>query len=194
MGWTSQRATFYTDDGKVDRKQEVLHLCNENSENGEWKVLKIANVGSTFYCAVQRTRPNGERYVFGEVVLTSTTSKDYFNFSYKTISEDCGPCEDNCPPSILNLLSPTNSEWANNWRKRCYENAEKARIKKQDPHSLKNLPLGAVVEFINPRTKETEQVRKTKHPMFKRPIWICVDKNVRYLQTQIDKLPYKVIK
>lgn len=38
------------------------------------------------------------------------------------------PCEDHCPASILSLLSPTDSEYANSWRERCRKNIEAKKI------------------------------------------------------------------
>jgi hypothetical protein len=48
------------------------------------------------------------------------------NFGYKDMSEDMGPYEAKCPLRVLGRLTPTDSEWANDWRARCREHAEKA--------------------------------------------------------------------
>src|SRR3546814_8395448 len=35
------------------------------------------------------------------------------------MDETVGPCASKCPASILSLLTPTESQWANAWRARC---------------------------------------------------------------------------
>ena len=89
--------------------------------------LKISKVGSTWYAAVRATpttpptdytlSPDGT-YTFAAVILT-TTSKKRQEWSYKDLDETMGPHESRCPKSILSMLSPTTSTYANNWRERC---------------------------------------------------------------------------
>ncbi|EZP65197.1 hypothetical protein BV96_04718 [Sphingomonas paucimobilis] len=44
------------------------------------------------------------------------------------LSENMGPCEADCPAAILDLLSPTEHEYALDWRARCRANlAHRAR-------------------------------------------------------------------
>ena len=75
-------------------------------------------VGRTFYAAAERKDEPGE--VFALVILTERRG---FRFGYKTMDEGMGPCESECPPEILDLLSPTTSEYALAWRARCRANA-----------------------------------------------------------------------
>ena len=158
MGWTSYHATHYKK-GKIDRKAECDAYFMEGLNRGHFNVLKSAMVGSTYYAAVQRavkyvgknengegiyeSLPENERTIFGVVFLTSTNAKDWFNFSYKDIDETMGPAESNCPKGILDLLSPTESEYAIAWRKRCYDNLKK----KRNPDALHNLPWGSIIEW-----------------------------------------------
>ena len=44
------------------------------------------------------------------------------HFGYKDMDENMGPCEADCPESVLALLGPTNSEHALEWRRRCFDN------------------------------------------------------------------------
>lgn len=131
-------------------------------------------VGSTYYAALRVTdKETGNVEIVGEVVLTHTNSREYFNFGMKAVSETMGPAEDRCPASILKLLSPTDSEWANEWRERCRKRIEE----KKNPHTLSNLPIGAVIRFTN---WKGEQVELSKHPaayQFKRPFWYNSDNN-----------------
>lgn len=98
-----------------------------------------------------------------------TDSRDDFNFGVKTMEESSGPCEDYCPASILSLLSPTDSEYANSWRDRCRKNIEA----KKDPHALKNLPVGAVIRFTLHTGESIELLKHAAAYQFKRPFWFC---------------------
>ena len=165
MGWTSCHASHYkTIKGNkvVDRKAECDAYFMEGLNRGHFKVLKSAMVGSTYYAAVQALKkcegkdendkyvyediPENERKTWAAIFLTSTDMKDHFNFSYKDMDETVGPYKCDCPKGILDLLSPTESEWANEWRQKCYENIEN----KKDPSSLSNLPVGAKIKVTMP--------------------------------------------
>lgn len=159
MGWTSYHATHYKN-GKVDRKAECDACFMEGSNAGWYHVVKSTLVGSVYYAAVQHLKrytdqedengnrlienvPEDKRETWAAVFLTRTDSRDYYNFCYKDMDETCGPCQAECPESILKLLSPTDSQWANEWRERCRENAKK----KKSPDALKNLPLGTIIRY-----------------------------------------------
>lgn len=134
MGWTSYHASFYKN-GKIDRKAECDSImnCDMVGNKGRYEVLKSAMVGSTYYAAVKKTifktgaKPEKES-VFGVVMLTSVNNKDYFNFSYKDMDESAGPGYYDCPKGILDVLTPTEYEWAKEWRERCYENIKRKRV------------------------------------------------------------------
>jgi hypothetical protein len=53
------------------------------------------------------------------------------------MDETCGPYEKKCPLSILNLLTPTDNEWANEWRKQC-----RAYNKQQQNQKIKTSVFG----------------------------------------------------
>jgi len=53
------------------------------------------------------------------------------------LDESCGPCEDNCPASILDLLTPTDREHALDWRRRCRANLERRARKVEDGDRIK---------------------------------------------------------
>lgn len=182
MGWTGQHATHYKK-GTVDRKAECDAYFMEGLNAGFYNVLRSALVGSVYYAAVQNVKkygekqpdgsypiediPEEERTTWAAVFLTSVNSRDYFNFLYKDLSEDMGPADRQCPMSILKLLSPTDNEYAIEWRKDCYAAIEQ----KKNPNTLSNLPVGAAIRFTN---WKGEVVELTKHPaayQFKRPFW-----------------------
>lgn len=137
MGWTS-----YHVDGNIDKKAE----CRKNI--GElYPVLKDTMRGNTYYAAVKNENPDSEHYgdVFGLVIKTSVDNKEYFNFAYKMIEDNMGPCEAECPKAILDLLTPTDSKWANEWRDRCYKNLEHTKNRA----SFNSLPIGTKVQLTD---------------------------------------------
>lgn len=161
MGWTSYHATHYKK-GKIDRKAECDAYFLEGLNSGYFEVLKSSMVGSTYYAAVKPLKkyggkdengntiaidiPQEEQRVFAVVFLTSTNMRDYYNFSYKDMDESCGPCQCDCPKGILDLLTPTENEYANVWRKACYENFKA----KTDPNNFSKLPVGTVLKVTMP--------------------------------------------
>lgn len=184
MGWTSYHATHYKN-GKIDRKAECDAYFLEGLNRGFYEVLKSSMVGSTYYAAVKPLKkyggedglfvdiPEEEQWVFAAIFLTSTDTKDYYNFSYKDMTENYGPYRRECPKGILDLLTPTENEYAKEWRKACYENLKK----KRDPNRLSNLPIGTAIKVTMPFDtrfyKEGDVVTLTKEHGWstKRPAW-----------------------
>lgn len=172
MGWDYTHATHYTRTGAIDKKAEIDELYTWQNDTRKAEVVRSSMVGGTYYAAVKVTiLSTGEAETFAAVALTHTNNRDYFNFGVKTMEESMGPCEDHCPASILSLLSPTDSEYANNWRERCRKNIEA----KKDPHALKNLPVGAVIRFTlhtggKHRTIETRRGVSVQTPFLVLPI------------------------
>lgn len=124
MGWTYYRASYFKN-GKIDRKAE----CDAEFTGENYEVVKSRLVGSTWYAAIKDKRTDE---VWGLVCLTSV---DGWDFGYKDMFEDMGPFCYDCPESILKLLSPTDNEYANEWRTKCRERAEQKK-------RLENLPVG----------------------------------------------------
>ena len=189
MGWTSYNATHYKK-GKIDRIAEVKSLF-EGEEN--YKVLKASSVGSTVYMAIEK-EVDGEKIVFGAVYLTSINMKDYYNFSYKDIDETSGPCERECPESILKLLTPTDSKWANEWRNACWENIRKKKEKRKNPDSLSNLPVGSVIEMKYWADNiPVLELKKINYARYKNPIWYSSRTGYKYPAKTIETQGYKVL-
>ena len=183
MGWTSYHATHYKN-GKIDRKAECDDMWNYDN-NGKFTVLKSSMKGSTYYGAIKQ---NNTGEVFAVIFLTSTDMRDYFNFYYKDMDETMGPYQCDCPKGILDLLTPTDNEMANAWRKSCYE-----RLKaKKSPNTLGKLPVGTVIKF----NYNGEERTAYKHPaayQFKRPFWMMQDKHLYVKQKHIPE-NYIVVK
>jgi hypothetical protein len=161
MGWTGTRAIFYNKRGQVDRKAECDSVYNSEMVSGEDKkvigkftVLKSTMVGSVYYAAVRKTKfateeTPEETKVFAGICLTSVDNKkdSYDNFFYRDMDESEGVGCYDCPASILRLLSDTKSEFAKEWREKCWERIAEKKAKNKNPNSLNNLPIGSVIEM-----------------------------------------------
>jgi hypothetical protein len=64
-------------------------------------------------------RPNGE--VTALVIMTAWYRGAQYNFGYKEMDESAGPGIDNCPRSILELLTDPPNEYARKWRERAWD-------------------------------------------------------------------------
>ena len=159
MGWTS-----YHVNGKIDRKAE----CRANI-GADFPVIKDAMVGSTYYAAILNNNENSEHRgeIFAVVIKTSVDRNDYYNFSYKINEDNEGPVDRECPVAILNLLTPTESKWANEWRDECRVNASKKKANKM----FSDLPIGAKVRLIDNRGREHILVKEPPCWQFKTWYW-----------------------
>ncbi len=123
MGWTG---IFYTDPaivknhkGGVDKKETIKNLLRWKDETHDNEVIDISVKGNTSYIALKIKNKN-EDCVVGAVVYTSDRRAS-FEFCYKLVDESMGPFDYDCPIRIINKLTPTDSEWANEWRRKCIE-------------------------------------------------------------------------
>ena len=129
-------------------------LVSENLE-----ILDSALVNLHEWYAACRDKRNGEVFALVYLVNSDNRAKDGFNFGYKSMEESMGPCEDNCPERILNLLTETSNEWAIEWRQRC-------RRKIEQRAKAKTIKDGTVVRFSHPlkftdgETLDTFTIRK----------------------------------
>ena len=173
MGWTSMHLDKEVKNGKIylPVKEYLDDMYTWESDERKVSVLKSALRGRHYFAAVEVDE--GERkYVSAAVALVSINSGDYFNFGYKPMDEDMGPYIYDCPKGILDLLTPTDNEYANEWRNRC-----RARLETEKRFAaLKNLPTGAKIEFeslydLVDGTKKGDKVTLTKRISGKREIW-----------------------
>lgn len=177
MGWLEYRAEHYKN-GKVDRKAEMDSKYNWEDESRKVEVLKSSMVGSTYYAAVKSfNKTNGFERVAAVVCLTSTNNKDYYNFAYKDMDETCGPGYCDCPKGILDLLSPTDNEWALQWRQACRDSL----AAKKNPNSFNKLPVGTIIKVVMPFDtkyfKKGQEVRLRKRTKWgsNRTEWITMN-------------------
>ena len=187
MGWLFYDSIYFKPNGQVDRKQELDKMFN-----GNWELVRSAMVGTTYYAAVRCKRTG---VVEASVILTSSYKKGGHNFGYKDMTENMGPNEAQCPKCILNLLTPTEHEYAKEWRERCWQYHKDAK----SPLAFKNLPLGAKVVWTIPHERftggkkgEKLVLEKHKDGRRSRARWVCWDKyftvNPKYVNAADIKL------
>ncbi len=198
MGWTWYQATHYKK-GKVDRKAE----CDDyfmKSNSKYYVVEKSSMVGNVYYAAVRAIGtynykektvmaiPKEYQYVFAVVFLTSTNAKDVYNFGYKDMDETMLPYFYDCPVGILKLLTPTDNENSNEWRKRCMEAAERKKRDNTNPNGLNNLPIGTVI-----KCRGYEVVKTAPRAQFKTPFWLVRDCNTYLRKSDIKRAGYEIV-
>lgn len=127
MGWTYTDRTKGTPD-----KEWYARECDHPGG----RVLDCASTLGTSYLAYALLdKDTGATLgVIGIVVLTRWSRDDRYNFGYKSMTEDVGPCESRCPERILRQLTPvrqlmraghfgpSGALWAWHWRRRCEAN------------------------------------------------------------------------
>lgn len=167
MGWTGTWAKHFKANGKIDIHAEVDALVGE-------RLVKSVMVGSVCYCAIQDMDDSNS--VYAMVVLTHTDNRGG-EFYYKAISEQMGPAESKCPTSILKLLTPIDSEFANNWRERCWQYARR-----------KKLPtaIGSQIEFNLNNVRWKLELMQSSH-QFKTNWWKVVSKDGIVVDNQYFK-------
>jgi hypothetical protein len=125
--------------------------------DSKYKIIDCATIGRTTFHAAVETAEGPEKGTVAAFVALQQWSGGYYNFTYKTMTEHAGPCEDECPARILDKLtelppcySRPHREYdccgtcgAREWRARCRVYADrKARAAK--------VKAGQVVRFARP--------------------------------------------
>ena len=124
------------------------HQFTSDEPERRSRVLRSALVSMrTYYAAVEVLRLDKPREVFAVVCLVKYNPRDRegYIFGYKDMDETMGPYESECPVAVLDLLTPTDNQYALEWRARCCRAAE-ARA------SRPKLRCGQIVVFDPPIT------------------------------------------
>ena len=170
MGWLS-----FNVESTKNRKQ----IMDDQFNSEHLEVVKSAMVGTVYYAAVKSLK---QGKIFGLVCLTSVQNKEWYNFGYKDMDESMGPAYYDCPKSILDLLSPTEYEWAKEWRAQCYKRLEA----KKSPTRLNNLPIGARI-LCNGKVL----IKRAAAYQFKTPFWMVEGQNTYFKRNHI--IDYQVL-
>lgn len=141
MGWTGTRYS-----GPLTRQQRIEMAIEQEGYNYEndirrMEVIDAALRGSTAYLACRVQYKDGRPdEVIAAVILTSC---DGAWFNTKGMDEIMVPSYYQCPKRILDRLTPTENEYALEWRQHC-----RAALAYKDP--LTTLPQGSVIRLHDP--------------------------------------------
>ncbi|HEY4545585.1 MAG TPA: hypothetical protein VIG90_04040 [Pedomonas sp.] len=140
MGWT------YCYEKPQNVKAYMDSIYTWASKSGQRRVLASAIVRITeYYCAVEHLQPDGTHIIWAGIAKLDYPkgNRAGLRFGYKTMDETVHPFFYNCPEPILNLLTPTECDGANKWRRQCRQtlSARRARPK---------LSNGVMLEIDNP--------------------------------------------
>ena len=173
MGWNEVFATHYKPDGSINKKVELDSMYCWENEAYYHKVIKSGFYGSTYYAAVRRLdKLTREESILAVVCLVRTRGSVLV---VKDMDESMGPVYYDCPKSILELLTPTDNENANEWRRMCWN--RKAQPK------LSDLGIGTKIRLED----GTVLIHRAPAYQFKRDWW-QVDDQIRYYpKTRIRK-------
>jgi hypothetical protein len=171
MGSTS----LHREKGLTDRQFFEQEFPNALTRSG--RILDCATLATTggwqrvFYAAVKGSQATGPDTVWCLVVLMHW-QRGHYNFTYKDMDDTMGPSEDECPARILDLLTPTDSDWSNQWRARCRDNAERLSRSRA-------LPQGSFIRFERAYefSNDYEVTRFLLAEKGRQPVWraLCDD-------------------
>ena len=162
------------------------------------KVLRSALVGMrVYYAAVERIGiVNGERQVWALICLVRYNPRDRegYIFGYKDMDESMGPNECDCPEPILDLLTPTDRDFALQWRARCRQNAvlRRAKSAKPSPRVGQTIVFDHPVAFADGRSFERLEV--IGHPLKHRvKLFRAPDTGGLYRISNIKNRSYRLV-
>ena len=118
--------TYYTNGtGSTPWKKFIFDEMDRENH----RIIHYTKRGSVAYLACKYLTTEGKEGVYGLVLLCS--QHDGMK-GYKPVEECMGPFECAAPKKLIDLLTPTDSEYANQWRKKCLELAAKKKVKVGD--------------------------------------------------------------
>lgn len=124
MGWLYMQSL----DGRATPRAYLDNQLTYTTDTVRSTVLRSALVRMrTYYAAVEQRRAGTPPIVFAIVCLVRYNPRDRegYIFGYKDMDETMGPCETECPPAILDLLTEPDNEHAREWRVRCRAAADR---------------------------------------------------------------------
>ena len=160
MGWD-----YHHEVAPYDRRS----ICRRQIGNGH-EVVRDAVVGTTYYAAV-RSPHDGS--VYAAIILTHIDRSDYCNFGMKFMDEECGPYESRCPESVLRKLSPTDNQYALEWRERC-------RAFKDERKPMFDAPIGTRLKVVLKSGQERIVYKREPNFQFK-TWWLQVEGILTYV-------------
>lgn len=128
MGWTS-----FQDNRELSADTILRRDFNAIGQDGtKWAIIDSATRGGAWY-AILECIPVNQSPKYEGLVCLFKRSKRYNEFSFKEITERCGPNANDAPKRLidkLDILAPIDpndtgmgATWARDWRARCRANA-----------------------------------------------------------------------
>ena len=142
-------------------------LWNEETDTVKHTVLRSSVINTVYYAAIKQIRKDtNETEVFASIIPFSLSRHE---LTYSDYTDANLPYYTKCPEATLKLLSPTNNQSANKWRKRCHEYNQMKRLighakRKNIPIAVNGLhdtdnPIKVCYEQNYHRWVETENPR-----------------------------------
>jgi hypothetical protein len=150
MGWTfSYSAT--TKQAVID---ECLRDVTYETETVSSKAVKHSLNGNHLWYVIEQTvKATGEAQ---RVICLSLLQYDKRDrcYGHKDMSEDCGPCYYDCPLGFLDMVTPSDSTFAEGWREKVREHhASKAERRHKEP-----ITVGKTYRLRNVRADYANEV------------------------------------
>ena len=140
MGWTGTQWH-----GSGTRKDFLIHEFKQGNDTHSWWISDLSMRGAVCYCiSWSEDKATGDRKHEGMVILTEKRKNDPHWIYYKEMGESVLPYYFDAPVSLINKLNQLGEPYNDNarqWRDRCLENAQRAKIK---------VELGTIIEFLKP--------------------------------------------
>lgn len=120
MGWMFLNPAPLTPKAYLDDQYTYAPDPGKGRHRG-LSVLASAMVSHVYYAACQSHDADGPRETFAVICLTkwNPRARDGLTLGSKDMTETMGPYNHGCPARILDLLSPTDNEYAVAWREKC---------------------------------------------------------------------------
>ena len=109
MGWTGE----INYEGYTPKQFWIKKYIPRLESYGKFKLIEQNSKGKEFYAAVKNLETGK---TFGLVVLITKKGDEII---YKEIDESSHPYYYGATKKVISALSPTDSEYANEWRKNC---------------------------------------------------------------------------
>lgn len=122
----------------------LREICTGEGERYSHRPVETAVMGFTeAYAAVEFTdKETGHSEVGAVTFMIRYTRDSYEQFGYKSVGEEAGPVIARAPQKILDKLTPTDNEHAQNWRRACQE--------RLDRHAANKVAKDEFVRFPEP--------------------------------------------
>ena len=150
MGWFEERITR-----PITEKQYITQVLAEGYSG---TVRAVALVNHVAYIAYT---PKDSQEVVALVFPIRTRRRGGSRWlAHTPMDETVGPVQQDCPARILDMLTPTEHAWANDWRTACRANLDRKRATAQLADGTR-LRFAEPLRFRNGRSHQELTLRRT---------------------------------